>query len=77
MRGSGHNARWFKTVSNNFKLFLTHSNLIRSKHDLLELKNFEIKYGFEGFNENNNFPYRNFLRFEINFELKIREASRV
>jgi hypothetical protein len=37
------------------------------------LKNFEIKYGFD---ERDNFPYRNVFRFRMNFELKIREASR-
>jgi hypothetical protein len=36
---------------------------------------FEIKYGFEGIDERNNFPYRNFSRFETEFELKFRETS--
>jgi hypothetical protein len=39
------------------------------------LQKIEIKYGFEGFDERNNFPYRNFSRFEMEFELKFREAS--
>jgi hypothetical protein len=30
----------------------------------------QIKYGFEGFGISNNFPYRNLLRFYMNFELK-------
>jgi hypothetical protein len=51
--------------------------LIRSKKYVPELENFEIKYDFERFDERNNFPYRNFLRFRMYFVLKIREASRI
>jgi hypothetical protein len=40
------------------------------------LEKIEIKYSFEGFEERNNFIYRNFLIFEVDFELKLREASR-
>jgi hypothetical protein len=32
------------------------------------LKKIEIKYGFEGFEEENNFPYRNFFRVKVDFE---------
>jgi hypothetical protein len=53
------------------------SNFIRSKNDLTKLRKFEIKYGFEGFDERNNFVYRNFLRFKVNFDLKFRETSKV
>jgi hypothetical protein len=60
----------FQIKSNLFKF-------IRSKQDLPELGKFEIKFGFEGCDERNNFAYRNFLRFEMYFELKIRESSRV
>jgi hypothetical protein len=28
------------------------------------LKKIQVKYGFEGLEIGNNFPYRNFLRFE-------------
>jgi hypothetical protein len=42
-----------------------------------QLKKFEIKYGFEGFDERNNFSYKNVLRFEVDFELNFREASKV
>jgi hypothetical protein len=38
-------------------------------------RKFEIKYGFEGFDERNNFAYRNFLGFKMDFELKFKEAS--
>jgi hypothetical protein len=40
-----------------FKLFQIISNLIRSKHDLPELKKIEIKYGLKGFDLWNNLPY--------------------
>jgi hypothetical protein len=53
----------------------THSNLIRSKRYLLEFEEFEITYGYEGFDERNNFSYRNFSRFERKFELKLRFLS--
>jgi hypothetical protein len=33
------------------------------------------KYGFVDNKRRNNFPYRNFSRFEMKFELKFREAS--
>jgi hypothetical protein len=62
---------------NQFKQFQTHSNLIRSKQDLPGLKKIEIKYGFEGFDVRNNFPYRNFLKSKMYFELKNMESSRV
>jgi hypothetical protein len=39
----------------------------------LEIENFDIKYGCEVFSERNNFLHRNFFRFEMDFELKIRE----
>jgi hypothetical protein len=39
------------------------------------LKNFEIKYVFELFDDMNNFPHRNFSRFEMDFKLKFRESK--
>jgi hypothetical protein len=42
-----------------------------SKQDLFKLKKIEIKYYFEEFEERNNFFYRNFFRFEVNFWMKI------
>jgi hypothetical protein len=51
--------------------------LFHSKGDLHWLKKIEIKYGCEGFEISNNFIYRNFSEFEMEFELKIKEASRV
>jgi hypothetical protein len=47
-------------------------NFDQSKNDLPVL---EIKHGHEGFEERSNFPYRKFLRFEMDFELKFREVS--
>jgi hypothetical protein len=32
------------------------------------LENFEVKYGFEGFDERNKFLHRNFFKFEVDFE---------
>jgi hypothetical protein len=55
--------------------YQAHSNFILSKHDLPKLKNFEIKYGFEGFDERNNFLRMNFSRFELDFKLKFRESN--
>jgi SLT domain-containing protein len=62
--------QFFQTVSN---IIQTHSNLIGFKKNLPKLKKFKIKYGFKEFDERNSFPYRNFSRFEIEFEIKIRE----
>jgi hypothetical protein len=45
--------------------------LIRSKERLSVLESFPIKYRIEGFEERNNFTYRNFSRFEIDLELKL------
>jgi hypothetical protein len=67
-----------KRKQNQFKIEIdtsNYSNLIQFKQDLPELRKFEIKYGWKVFEIKNNFPYKDFLRFEINFELKFREAS--
>jgi hypothetical protein len=66
----------FKYISKYSNQIQTHSNLICSKWDLPELENFEIIYGYEGFDVINNFPYRNFLRFEKDLELKIKGTCR-
>jgi hypothetical protein len=36
--------------------------------DILELKIFEIKYSWEGFEERNNFLHRNFFKFKLDFK---------
>jgi hypothetical protein len=48
-------------------------NFDRSKMCLPLLKKLEIKYGQKELEIGNNFPYRNLSRFEMKFELKIRE----
>jgi hypothetical protein len=62
--------------SNEFEFKSNHSNFIWSKLDFPVLRKFKIKYGCEGFEEWNNFLYRNFPRFKMDFKWKIREASR-
>jgi hypothetical protein len=52
------------------------SVMIRLKDGLSELKNFQIKYGCDRIKIRNNFPYWNFSKFGIEFELKFREDSR-
>jgi hypothetical protein len=61
-------------------IFIFYSNEV--KFILIQKRSFqapkvEIRYGWEGFEIGNNFPYRKFLRFKMSFELKIREASTV
>jgi hypothetical protein len=60
---------------NVFKLVQKYSNLIRPKINLLDPQKFELKYGFEGFDERNNFLHRNFSRFEMDFKLKFRKSK--
>jgi hypothetical protein len=59
------------------KQFQTDSNLLRTLTDPKGAfpcsKKLEIKYGWKGAEIRNNFPYRDFSRFEMEFELKIRE----
>jgi hypothetical protein len=52
------------------------TDMIRSEDGLPELKKFQIKYGCEWIKIRNNFPYCNFSKFGIEFELKFREGSR-
>jgi hypothetical protein len=59
-----------KEKENGFKFEIDTSNLLK-----LELKIFEIKYSCEGFDERSNFPYRNFLIFEMDFKLKFKKVS--
>jgi hypothetical protein len=50
--------------------------LIGSNYGIPVLENFQIKYVFARNSIRNNFPYWNFSTFEIEFELKIKEALR-
>jgi hypothetical protein len=70
----------FKSIPFNLNQFKQTSNYSKfnwSKKDHPKLENFEIKYGVEAFDKRNNFLYINFFRFEVYFELKIREAFEV
>jgi hypothetical protein len=51
--------------------------LIWSKQYIPELEKFEIKYGCEGFDVSNNFPYWIFSRFRMEFELKFEQGSKI
>jgi hypothetical protein len=67
----------FNRFQNQFKLIRTISKPFkfdRLKKDLPKIKKFEIKYGFEGFEEWNNFIHRNVFRLEMFVELKIWES---
>jgi hypothetical protein len=66
-----------RIISNGFKYNSNSFKLDSVQKGLLELKKFEIKYGCEWVEIWNNFPYKNFHKFKKDFELKIREASRV
>jgi hypothetical protein len=58
---------------NNFKIFQIRSNMVQCKTSLPELKKFERKYDFEGFDIRNIFTYWKFFRFGKGFELIFRE----
>jgi hypothetical protein len=58
-----------------FKDFQTDSDLNHSKYGILLLKNFKIKYKRVDNKIRNKFPYRSVSKFEIKFELKIREPN--
>jgi hypothetical protein len=59
-----------KSISNGFKFAL---NFDRSKRCFSLLQKFQIKYIWKELEIRNNLSYRNFSRFEIEFELKFRE----
>jgi hypothetical protein len=50
---------WF--IQNNSNEF----DMIGLKYEFPIFENFQIKYGIEGFDERNNFTYRNFFRFKV------------
>jgi hypothetical protein len=64
-----------KTIQTNLNSNQTRSNFILSKLDLHNLKKFETKYCFEGFDERNNFLHRNLSRFEMDLKLKFKESN--
>jgi hypothetical protein len=59
-----------------FELIFNRTDLILSKDGLPELENFQTKYGIVENETRNHFPYCNFSKFSLEFELKIREGSR-
>jgi hypothetical protein len=63
-----------KFISNGFKFA---PNVDRSKRCLPQLQKFQMKYGWKELEIRNNFPYRNFSRFETEFEQEFRELLRV
>jgi hypothetical protein len=68
---------WAQDEQSNFLIYskiFKRLELIRSKEILPMLQKFQIQYGFEYFEIRNNYPYCNFSKFRIEFELKIKEA---
>jgi hypothetical protein len=59
---------WRFYPSQRIQIYSNPSKFAQSKRDFPCLRKFEIKYGFEGFEERNNFLYRNFFRFIVDFE---------
>jgi hypothetical protein len=53
--------KWVQTISNP-------PNFDQSKDDLPFLRKFVIIYGFEGFEERNNFLHRNLIKFDVDFK---------
>jgi hypothetical protein len=58
-----------------FKIFQNRPKSIQTKINPLVLQKFELKYGWREFEVRNNFPYKGFLRLEMDFELKSRYFS--
>jgi hypothetical protein len=73
--GPSHcNGRRDQTLFESIQMVQFNSNIfkfVRSEQHLPLLGKNEIKYGFEGLVEVNNFLHRNFFIFEMSFELKI------
>jgi hypothetical protein len=62
-------------ISNYFKFKSNTPKLDSIQTGPSQLKKIEIKYGWRVIEMRNNFSYRNFLRLEMDFELKFREFS--
>jgi hypothetical protein len=58
-----------------FEIFQNHSNSIQTKTNPPVPQKIELKYGWWEFEVRNNFPYKGFLRFKMDFGLKFREVS--
>jgi hypothetical protein len=62
-------------IFNGLKIDSKSSKFGCPKGCLLVLQKLEIKYGWRAFEIRNNFSHKGFLIFEIDIELKFREAS--
>jgi hypothetical protein len=51
------------------------SDFLQVLNSARKLQKIQINYGWKEFEIRNNFSYRNFSKFEIEFELKFREVS--
>jgi hypothetical protein len=58
-----------------FEIFQNRLNSIQTKTDPPVPQKFELKYGWREFEVRNDFPYKGFPIFEMDFELKFREFS--
>jgi hypothetical protein len=58
-----------------FKIFQNRPNSIQTKTNPPVTQKIELNYGWRAFEVRNKFPYKSFLRFKIDFELKLREIS--
>jgi hypothetical protein len=58
-----------------FKIFQNRMNSIQTKTDPPMPQKFELKCGWRAFEVRNNFPYKGFLRLEMDFKLKFGELS--
>jgi hypothetical protein len=57
-----------KSIQTRSNLIQIISNLIHYRKGLPKLGKIEIKYGFEEFEERNNFVHRNFFKLQVDFE---------
>jgi hypothetical protein len=58
-----------------FEIFQIRLNSIQTKTDPPVPQKIELKYSWREFEVRNNFSYKDFLRFKMDFELKFREVS--
>jgi hypothetical protein len=60
---------WARGSLNEFKIIQIQFKPDSIQTGLSQAQKIKIKYDFEGFDERNNFPYINLLRFEVYFEI--------
>jgi hypothetical protein len=76
VQGGAGQTVWTDSNLNGFNQFKFLPSFYRSEEDLSVRGKFGIKNGFEGFEGRNNFVYRNFFKFEVDFEWNFRKTSR-